>query len=158
MKVSDVHKIAVLRANGLGDMVFALPALEALRLAYPEPELIWMGLPLHHEFFSSRPGPVDRVIIVPPSHGVRDEPERQDEGILQEFFETMAAEKLDVAVQMHGGGRFSNPFLKRLGARITVGLRSSDAIPLDRCVPYIHFQHEVLRYLEVAALLDAPCA
>ena len=89
---------------------------------------------------------------------VRDEPEGQDEGILQEFFETMAAEKLDVVVQMHGGGHFSNPFLKRLGARITVGLRSSDAIPLDRWVPYIYFQHEVLRYLEVAALLDAPCA
>ena len=135
--------------------MFALPALEALRLAYPEAELIWLGRPLHHEFFSTRPGPVDRVIVVPPSRGVRDEPEGEDEGILQDFFDRMAAEKFDVAVQIHGGGRFSNPFVKRLGAQITVGLRSSDAIALDHWVPYIYFQHEVLRYLEVAALLDA---
>jgi ADP-heptose:LPS heptosyltransferase len=30
-----IERIAVLRANGLGDLVFALPALAALRSAYP---------------------------------------------------------------------------------------------------------------------------
>ena len=155
MKVPHVRKIAVLRANGLGDLIFALPALEALRHAYPEAELVWLGRPLHYEFFSSRPGPVDRVVIVPPSRGVRDEPEGEDEEVLADFFQTMTSEQFDVAVQIHGGGRFSNRFLKRLGARLTVGLRSAEAIALDRSVPYIYFQHEVLRYLEVTALLGA---
>ena len=155
MKVPHVRKIAVLRANGLGDLIFALPALEALRHAYPEAELVWLGRPLHYEFFSSRPGPVDRVVIVPPSRGVRDEPEGEDEEVLADFFQTMTSEQFDVAVQIHDGGRFSNRFLKRLGARLTVGLRSAEAIALDRSVPYIYFQHEVLRYLEVTALLGA---
>ena len=33
--VPNVAKIAVLRANGLGDLIVALPALDALRAAYP---------------------------------------------------------------------------------------------------------------------------
>ncbi len=38
-RVPDVRRIAVLRANGLGDLVFSLPALAALRGAYPEAAL-----------------------------------------------------------------------------------------------------------------------
>src|SRR5690606_16340882 len=61
----------------------------------------------------------------------------------------------DLALQMHGGGRYSNPFVASLGARVTAGLRSHDAAPLDRTVPYHYYQPEVFRYLEVAALVGA---
>ena len=67
----------------------------------------------------------------------------------------MAAENLDIAIQMHGGGRYSNPFVLRLGAKITVGLKTPDAVQLDRCVPYIYYQPEILRSLEVVSLLGA---
>src|SRR5690606_31490844 len=46
-------------------------------------------------------------------------------------------------------------FVRRTGARITAGLRTPDAEPLDRWVPYVYYQHEILRYLEVAALVGA---
>ena len=153
LNVSSVRKIAILRANGLGDLIFALPAAQALRLAYPDAEIIWLGGEVHQQFFPHRPGPVDRVIVVPPSQGIRDEPEGADDTTLQRFFEAMLKEQFDVAVQIHGGGRFSNPFVRKLGARMTVGLRTPDAIALDRWIPYHYFQHEVLRYLEVVALL-----
>jgi ADP-heptose:LPS heptosyltransferase len=130
---------------------FCTPAVHAIRLAYPDTEIVWLGRDLHRQFFSHRPGPVDRVIVVPPSQGVRDEPEGEDDATLQRFFETMAAEQFDVAMQLHGGGRFSNAFVKKLGARMTVGLRAPDAVALDRWVHYSYFQHEVLRYLEVHA-------
>jgi ADP-heptose:LPS heptosyltransferase len=63
--------------------------------------------------------------------------------------------RFDLAVQLHGGGRYSNPFIRRLGARLTIGMRTPDAEPLDRSIPYIYFQPEVFRYLEVVALAGA---
>ncbi|MDQ4131527.1 MAG: glycosyltransferase family 9 protein, partial [Actinomycetota bacterium] len=66
-----------------------------------------------------------------------------------------ATERYDLAVQLQGGGRYSNPFLLRLGARYTVGARTPDAAPLDRWIPYFHYQNEVLRCLEVVGLVGA---
>ena len=67
----------------------------------------------------------------------------------------MRDEHFDIAVQIHGGGKYSNPFVLRLHAVLTVGLQSGQAIPLDRNVPYIFFQTETLRYLEVVAQIGA---
>ncbi len=152
----DIHKIAVLRANGIGDFVFALPALEALRAAYPGAEIVLLGGGWQPPFLDARPGPVDRVITVPPSHGVREEPgASEDVEALDAFFAIMRDERFDLAVQLHGGGRHSNPFVRRLGARLTIGLRTPDADPLDRWIPYVYFQPEILRYLEVVGLAGA---
>src|SRR5581483_5339801 len=43
----DVAKIAVLRANGLGDLIVALPALDALRAAYPRAEVVLLATARH---------------------------------------------------------------------------------------------------------------
>lgn len=154
--IADVRKIAVLRANGIGDYIFALPALDALRHAYPEAEIVLLGRRWHAATLNGRPGPLDRVIAVPHSPGVNDEPARPGDEALDDFFARMHDEHFDLALQLHGGGRNSNPFLLRLGARVTAGMRTPDAPPLDRWVPYIYFQREVLRYLEVVSLVGAP--
>jgi ADP-heptose:LPS heptosyltransferase len=155
--VPDVRRIAVLRANGIGDMVFALPALEALRATYPDAEITLLGASLHSELFANRPSPLDRVVTVPLMQGVwlaegseEDSRERQES-----FFAEQRAQDYDLALQLHGGGRFSNPFVLRLGARVTAGLRTPDAAPLDRWVRYIYYHPEILRYLEVVALVGA---
>lgn len=156
--VPNVKKIAVLRANAIGDLMFAMPALEALRAAYPEAEIVLLGKPWHARFLGERPSPVDRVIVVPPSRGVT-EPDTfagEDARETDRFFAEMVAEEFDIAVQIHGGGRYSNPFVRRLGARLTAGLRTPDAEPLDRNVPYLYYHPEVLRYLEVVSLVGAP--
>lgn len=153
-RVPGVRKIAVLRANAVGDLIFALPAIEALRDAYPLAEIVLLGLAWHAEFFSGRPGPVDRVIVVPPYPGVSvPDSIEADPAELAAFFAAMAEEQFDLAIQIHGGGSHSNPFLLRLGARLTAGLVSTDAPLLDRWVPYIYYQSEILRYLEVVALV-----
>ncbi|HWC26403.1 MAG TPA: hypothetical protein VG474_07465, partial [Solirubrobacteraceae bacterium] len=64
-RVPGVRRIAVLRANGLGDVVFTLPALDALRAAYPEAEITLLATELHRDLLSDRPAPVDRVVPVP---------------------------------------------------------------------------------------------
>lgn len=157
--VPDVKKIAVLRANGIGDFLFALPALEALRAAYPTAELVLLGKAWHAAFLADRPGPVDRVVVVPPSRGVNEGPavEQQEAGAaaLECFFAALQAEQFEIALQLHGGGRYSNPFIRRIGARITVGARTPDAAPLDRWLPYIYYQSEIMRYLEIVSLVGA---
>ncbi len=151
-----VRKIAVLRANGLGDFVFALPALDALRATYPEAEIVYLGKAWHKTFLEGRPGPVDRVVVIPPCGGVGEaENFKVDEAALDAFFEEMRGEHFDLAFQLHGGGRYSNPFTCRLGARLTAGLKAPNAVPLDRWIPYTYFQREVLRYLEAVSLVGA---
>jgi len=154
--LANVQKIAVLRANGLGDFIFVIPALTALRETYPAAEIVYLGQPWHQQFLSERPAPVDRVVVVPPSHGVREEqnrPENKDQ--LAAFFKHMRQEHFDLAFQMHGGGRNSNPFIRKLRASMTIGSRTPDAPLLDRWIPYHLYHNEILRYLEIAGLAGA---
>ncbi|MCY0905206.1 glycosyltransferase family 9 protein [Arthrobacter sp. H14-L1] len=149
----DVRKIAVLRGGGLGDLMFALPALQSLAVCYPKAEVVLLGTPVHAALLAQTHSPVHRVHVVPFAQGVRPGPE--DPAAQTGFFARMRAENFDLAVQLHGGGRYSNPFLLRLGARHTVGMRTPDAARLDRTIPYVYYQHEPLRALEVAGLAGA---
>ncbi len=160
--IPGVRKIAVLRANGIGDFIFVLPALQALRNAYPQAEIALLAKDWHAAFLKNRPSPIDRVIVIPSIKGVAVDPEDphvlEDADEQEQFFAAMQNENFDLAFQLHGGGRYSNPFLLRLGARVTIGLRTPDAALLDRWVPYIYFQSEILRYLEVVSLAGARAA
>jgi ADP-heptose:LPS heptosyltransferase len=154
-RVEGVHKLAVLRANAIGDYLVSLPAIQALRAAYPAAELVLLGAGWHAGFLAGRPGPVDRCLAVPPTVGVRDDRPPAPAAEVDRFFARMRAERFDLAVQLQGGGRHSNPFVCRLGARVTAGSRAPDAPALDRTVPYTGHQHEIHRFLEVVSQVGA---
>lgn len=153
---SDVKKIAVLRPNAVGDFVFSLPCLHALRSRYSEARITYIGQQWHADFLANRPGPVDEVAVIPPYPGVgtpfdadvNPEP-------LGQFIERMRAAEFDLALQIYGGGRYSNPLIKQFGARFTIGLKADHAEPLDRWISFDHLQNRRLQLLEVAALADA---
>jgi ADP-heptose:LPS heptosyltransferase len=65
-----IDKIAVVRANGIGDYLFAEPALSALAAAYPQAEIVLLGKPWHARCLTNRPGAVDRVVVIPAYGGV----------------------------------------------------------------------------------------
>lgn len=152
-KFESVSRIAVLRGGGLGDLIFAIPAMAALKAAYPAATLTLLGTPVHKAVLAATKSPVDEVCVLPCAEGVR--PGEEDPAELDAFFDAMRGRRFDLAVQLHGGGRYSNPFLLRLGARHTVGTRTADAASLERTVPYIYYQHEPLRALEVAGMAGA---
>ena len=60
-RIDAVRRIAVVRANGIGDYCFAVPAFAALRAAYPEAEIVLLGKSWHADFLHGRPGPVNRA-------------------------------------------------------------------------------------------------
>lgn len=152
--VHDVARIAVLRAAGIGDVVISLPAVWALRRAYPDAHITLLGRAPHHELLAGRPSPVDDVDILPAYPGVSaDERSSVDGDAVDDFFVEMRAREFDIALQMHGGGRNSNPFVTRLGARVTAGSRALDAPPLDRWLRYEPHYPELLRCLEIAGLV-----
>jgi ADP-heptose:LPS heptosyltransferase len=148
----DVERIAVLRGGGLGDLIFAVPALHALHAAYPGAELTVLARRSGALLEGRLPFPV-RVEELPRVPGVSDDPHAS--GDVDGFFARMRARRFDLALQLHGGGRNSNPFLLSLGARHTAGARTPDAPRLERSIDYVYFQHEYLRGLEVAALTGA---
>lgn len=155
-RLPGVCSIAVLRANAVGDFVLALPALEALRQAYPDAHITLLGRAWHAAFLSGRPSPLDEVVVLPAIAGVSVPPEGdEDRAACDALVARLQARRFDLALQLHGGGRYSNPLVQRLQARYTAGLQAADAPPLDRTLPYREFQPEVLRLLETVALVGA---
>lgn len=147
-RVPGVQRIAVLRANAVGDFMLALPALWALRRTYPQATLTLLGRPWHAAFLRGRPAPVDEVIELPP--GVL-------EGTTQAaaFIDMLRAGRYDIALQLHGGGAQSNPFIRSLHPRVSAGMQAPGAPPLDRNLPYRPLHPEGLRLLEAVALVGA---
>ncbi len=151
---ADVGAIAVLRGSGIGDLVQALPAVEALAATYADAELTLLGTPAHVALLTGRPSPFSGLEVLPVRPGIRGGGS-EDPAATTAFLDRMRARRFDLAVQLHGGGASSNPFLLELQARHTVGSRTADAAALERTRPFVYYQHEVLRGLEVAALAGA---
>lgn len=152
----DIHRIVVLRPNAVGDFIYALPALHALRASYPDAQITYIGRTWHADFLRGRPGPIDRVEVLPPCPGLGLPAQEQvDTAAVETFVARMQAQRFDLALQMYGGGRYSNPFIKRFGARLTIGLKADDAEPLDRWLHYGPLQQRRLQLLELVALAGA---
>lgn len=154
--LKNVQKIAVLRANALGDFIVTLPALKAIRTAYPQAEIVLLGKPWHKEFLTAGRTPVDRVIVVPIKKGIRTEENQvENENELELFYSKMREEQFDIVINFQGNGTSANPFIKKMGAKLTAGLTCEKAEKLDFNIDYYYFQSEAIRFLEVARLIGA---
>lgn len=154
--IQDVRNLVVLRPNALGDFMFALPALHALRQAYPAAHITLLGKAWHADFLHGRPGPVDEVIVMPLLPGVGAPPRTPvDIESKSRLMLTLGALNVDVAIQMYGGGRHSNAFIKDIGARVTIGSTTPGAATLDRSIHYGERVNRRLELLQIAALAGA---
>lgn len=148
-------RVVVFRALQLGDMLCAVPALRALRNAWPRADITLIGLPWAKDFVRRIPY-VDRFVAFPGFPGL---PEIVPEvGKIPEFLARMQAMEFDLAIQMHGSGELSNPLVAAFGARRTAGFFMPDhwcPSPSD-FLPWEPQQHEVRRMLALAEFLGAP--
>ena len=154
--LADARKIVALRPNVIGDFMFSLPALHALRHSYPGARIVLLGKQWHADFLDGRSGPVDEVVVTPPYPGVGAAPDAAvDPAPALRLMHRLRGEGVDLAVQMYGGGRYSNAFINELGARLTVGATTPGAAALDRSIPYGAFSNRRLELLQVVALAGA---
>jgi len=108
-------RIAVFRALNLGDLLCFVPALRALRHAFPQAWIALVGLESARPVAEAFPHYVDELLLFP---GIAAFPEqRPDRRALPAFYESVAARRFDVALQMHGDGTHSNEVVRRFGAR-----------------------------------------
>lgn len=152
------RKIAVLRANGLGDFMLATPALRALAKGFPAAQITFLTHPWLLGFIAGRYPYLHRVEATPLYPKI-NEPGRDDPPPAESaeaFFARMRAERFDLAVQMQGGGRESNPFVAALGAAHTLGLVAPGCLALEHNLRYYYYQHEIIRYLELVGRLGIP--
>lgn len=159
-------RIAVFRALQLGDMLCAVPALRALRRAYPESHIALVGLSNARDFVNRFGDYVDELVEFPGVEAFPEQPAREDE--LPDFYARMRVARIDLALQMHGSGGHSNPIVERLGAGRCGGFvaQADEAVPGQwMCwpddLPEPHRYLALLRYLGLPAdddALEFPCS
>ena len=154
-RVEGVRSIALVRANALGDFIFMLPALEALRRAYPGARISLLAKTWHARFLEGRECGLDEVVIIPDMPGFGGDVIQAADGDIRDFFAQMRERRFDVAFQLNDGGMHSNAFVRKLRPRISIGAREAGAPPLDRWLRYAPLQNERLRLLELAELAGA---
>lgn len=146
------RRVAVFRALQLGDMLCAVPALRALRAAYPRAEIVLIGLPWAEDFAARFAHLLDGFRVFPGYPGLPEQSPQLRE--LPAFLAAMQRERFDLAIQMHGNGTITNPLVAAFGARATAGFFEPGSYRPDvaRFIPYPDDVHEIHRHLR---LLDA---
>jgi ADP-heptose:LPS heptosyltransferase len=150
------RRIVIFRALQLGDMLCAVPALRALRAAWPGAEIVLMGLPWAATFVGRYPRYLDGFREFPGFPGL---PERVPElDRIPAFLEEIRRERFDLALQMHGNGRLTNPLVALFGARQTAGFYQPGECCPDphRFLPYPDRGAEVRRLLALVEFLGCP--
>ena len=148
----SVHRIAVVRALHLGDLLLAIPALRALRAHFAGAEITLIGLPWAEELRRRFTAYIDRFVAFPGYPGIVEgdyQPRRT-----RRFLKAQDAYGYDLVIQMHGSGSASNPFALALGGRITAGYyRDARPAGLRLAARYPDDEPEVARNLGLARLV-----
>lgn len=145
-EIKSLKKIAVFRALQLGDMLCAVPAIRALRLACPEAEITLIGLPWAKSFVERFSDYLDKFIHFP---GYPDLPEQSfNEEKLELFLKETRKEKFDLLIQMQGNGTVVNPLMFEFGTKKVAGFYNEDSFVDSRLfMPYPDHGSEIRRHL-----------
>lgn len=151
--LSTIRKIGILKASALGDFIVTIPALDAIRAKWPAAEIVLLGRTWHDAYLQQGRTPVDRVIPLPAVPGVTvDAAHAADTAILASLYETLQAEKFDLFFNFQGNGEHTNAFARAIQPRLLAGPAFPDANLPDYPMPYYYYQHEVVRYVEMAGV------
>jgi ADP-heptose:LPS heptosyltransferase len=121
MKIAaaEVKKIAIFRALQLGDMLCSIPAVRALRAAYPQASITLLGLPWAKSLTERFPQYFSEFIHFPGYPGL---PEQQfHPSSFTTFLQEIQSQQFDLVLQMQGNGSIVNPMVVLFGGIYTAG-------------------------------------
>ncbi|MBV8390605.1 MAG: glycosyltransferase family 9 protein [Mucilaginibacter sp.] len=152
----QIKKIAVFRALQLGDMLCAIPAIHALRNAYPNAEITLLGLPWAKWMVERFDNYFDRLIHFPGFPGL---PEQVFNPIaFAEFLPLIQREQFDLALQMQGNGSIVNSMIELFGAKYTAGYQIEGHYARDNnlFMSYPNEGSEIDRHIALMEFLGIP--
>jgi ADP-heptose:LPS heptosyltransferase len=152
-RAAPPRKIAIFRALQLGDMLCAVPALRALRAAAPHAHITLIGMPWATSFVKRFHRYIDDLLIFPGYPGFPEQPAHLH--AMPNFLAEAQRRRFDLAIQMHGSGRLSNPLTVLLGAETNAGFYSEGEYCPDpqRFIAWQEDEHEVLRFVRLMRAL-----
>lgn len=148
-----LRNIAVFRALQLGDLLCAVPALRALRLAAPHAKITLIGLPWASSFSARFDHYIDDYLMFPGFPGLSETSPQL--GVLPDFFSAAHERQFDLALQLHSSGTLTNPITVALGAAKNAGYY----LPGRYCPDPENFmlwsegENEVIRHLRLMNFL-----
>jgi ADP-heptose:LPS heptosyltransferase len=153
---SKINKIAIFRALQLGDMLCTIPAIKALRFAYPDAEITLIGLPWAKSLTERFNMYFDRFIHFPGYPGLPEQ--KLDPEAFTTFLAEVQSREFDLAIQMQGNGSVINPMVELFGAKYTAGYSKDGHYAPDNglFMPYPDYGHEIDRHLALMDFLDIP--
>lgn len=154
---NSYQTIAIVRSlPGLGDLLCCIPALRALRVAYPEAKIHLIGLPWAQNAIQRFPQYIDQWLEFPGFPGIPEVTFIPSNTLA--FLNHVQALELDLVIQMHGNGSVMNSFVALLGAKQSAGCFSAGHYcpDLTRFMPYPEHLPEVWRNLQLMEFMGIP--
>ena len=146
LAAKDIHKIAIFRALKIGDMLCTVPALRALRAAYPKAEIVLLGLPWAKIFVERFHKYVDRFIHFPGYEGLPEQPYNKKD--TDDFLQAIRLENFDLVLQMQGNGTIVNPLMFLFNAKYVAGFYNDESyVASDLFMHYPETGYEAQRHL-----------
>ncbi|WP_114938589.1 glycosyltransferase family 9 protein [Mucilaginibacter endophyticus] len=122
LPAQNIKKIGVFRALQLGDMLCTIPAIRALREAYPRAEIILLSLPWAKGFTERFNHYFDGFIHFPGYPGLPEQGFAP--AAFHRFTGEMQNEEFDLLLQMQGNGTLVNPMLELFNANHLAGFKT----------------------------------
>jgi len=154
--MKKIQKIGFLRALQLGDFLCCIPAVRALREAFPNAHIAWIGLPGNSGLAQRFAHYIDEYIPFPGYPGL---PEQAiDPPAIVAFIQKIQQSAFDLVLQLQGNGTYVNGLVTLFNARITAGFYKNDIFRPNEnyFIPYPEDMHEIERHLALIRHLKLP--
>ncbi len=150
---ADIKKIIVFRALQLGDMLCHIPAMRALRKAYPNAHITLAGLSWAKSFTERFNSYFDDFIWFPGYPGLPEQ--HVDPVMFAAFLNKVQSRHFDLALQMQGNGTIVNAMVELFEAHYTAGFfLPGDYTPnTDYFLAYPNEGSEISRHLKLMDFL-----